>query len=118
MPSLIEILLNRRHLLAVLTLGLGAIVAWGMGSTTMDASYNSILSESDPYKEEVDQARKDFPPSTSVLFAFEADPSIFNDGALAAMDALTQRYSEVDGSAAYSTADLTTPTPRSMTEII
>lgn len=100
MQPLIEILLNRRHLLAVLTLGLGAIVSWGMGSTTMDASYNSILSESDPYKEEVDQARKDFPPSTSVLFAFEAEPSIFNDGALAAMDALTQRYSEVEGAIA------------------
>ena len=100
MQMFIEKLLNWRYVLALLTVLIGAAVSWGSQFTTMDASYESILSESDPYKEEVDEASKDFPASTSVLFAFEAKPDVFTPHALAAMDALTQRYSEIDGAIA------------------
>lgn len=100
MQSFIELLISKRLLLAALTLVVGFGVTWGVHFTSVDASYNSILSEGDPYKEEVDQARKDFPPSTSVLFAFEAKPDIFSNHALQAMDALTVRYREIDGAIA------------------
>jgi predicted RND superfamily exporter protein len=95
MQLLIDQLLARRHLLALLTIVLGSIVAWGMLQTSMDATYNSILSEDDPYRKEVDQARKDFPPNTSVLFAFQSSDDVFNFDTLNAMDDLTNRYLEV-----------------------
>jgi predicted RND superfamily exporter protein len=96
MQFLINQLLTKRYFLALITLILGGIVTWGMQSTSMDATYTSILSEDDPYKAEVDQARKDFPPSTSVLFAFQSSTDVFNFESLQAMDALTNRYTEVE----------------------
>lgn len=95
--GLIKVLLDYRYLLAIATLILGGLVSWGIQFSQMDATYNSILSEDDPYKMEVDQAREDFPPATSVLFAFQTDTDVFNFPALQAMDALTERYSEVMG---------------------
>ncbi|MEQ9450428.1 MAG: MMPL family transporter [Pseudomonadales bacterium] len=97
---LIERLIGWRVALAVLTLLVGVAVGWGIQFTTMDAGYSAILSEDDPYKVEVDEATEDFPPSTSVLFAFEAKPDVFTHRALAAMNELTERYSEVDGAIA------------------
>ncbi|NOX52025.1 MAG: MMPL family transporter [Gammaproteobacteria bacterium] len=96
MQLLIEEILSKRHLLALLTLILGSVVIWGMFSTSMDASYKSILSEDDPYRAEVEQTKLDFPPSTSVLFAFETNTHVFTFDALQAMDDLTRRYMEVE----------------------
>ena len=96
MSSVVEHLLARRHLLAAVTFALGSIVAWGINYTFVEATFKAILSEDDPYKAEVDQARADFPPSTSVLFAFETDTDVFNFPALRAMDELTNRYAEID----------------------
>lgn len=96
MQSLITHLLSKRYALALITIVFGSVVVWGMQHTTMDATYNSILSEDDPYKEEVDQARRDFPPSTSVLFAFQTTDDVFNFQSLAAMEALTNRYTEIE----------------------
>jgi uncharacterized protein len=96
MQLLIEFLLSRRYVLALLTLVAGAVVAWGMNYTTLESRFDSILSEDDPYKAEVDQARADFPPATSVLFAFETATDVFNFNALRAMDALTYRYDRID----------------------
>ncbi|MEM7100207.1 MAG: MMPL family transporter [Pseudomonadota bacterium] len=97
MQYITDFLVDRRVPLAIFTILLGAAVIWGMNFSTIDATYTSILSESDPYKEEVDQAREDFPPSTSVLFAFESSPDVFNMPALGAMDDLTARYTEIEG---------------------
>ena len=94
--SLINLIMDRRHLLALATLIFGSIVVWGMSKTSMDATFNSILSEGDPYKEEVEQARIDFPPSGRVLFSFQSGTDVFNFDALRAMDALTARYAEVE----------------------
>jgi predicted RND superfamily exporter protein len=100
MQSLVQLLLSRRHLLAILTVLAGAVIIWGMSYNRLDTTYNAILSEDDPYKEEVDQARKDFPPSTSVVFAFQTDTDVFNMPALRAMEALTERYNEVESAIA------------------
>ena len=96
MSFLIDFLLSKRYLLASVTLVGGAIVTWGLNFTTLESRFDSILSEDDPYKLEVDQARRDFPPSTSILFAFETDGDVFNFPALRAMDALPSRYDEVE----------------------
>ena len=96
MPNLIEFLLSKRYWLTLAMVLVGSIVAWGVNFTTLESRFDSILSEDDPYKAEVDQARKDFPPSTSVLFAFESDDGVFSLPAMQAMEALTSRYSEVD----------------------
>ena len=96
MLTIINLLLTKRLTLALITLILGSAVVWGMTHTSMDATYNSILSEDDPYKKEVDQTRIDFPPSTSVLFAFQSDTDVFNFQSIRAMDALTNRYTEIE----------------------
>ncbi|MCP4951187.1 MAG: hypothetical protein GY922_04995, partial [Proteobacteria bacterium] len=70
MQTFVNQLVNQRYLLAVLTIFIGAVVTWGAGQATIESSFNSILSEDDPYREEVDQVNEDFPPSTAVLFAF------------------------------------------------
>lgn len=95
-PWVIEQLLHKRALLAVLTLIGGAGVIWGMQYNVRESTYTAILSEEDPYKAEVDQTRLDFPPSTSVLFVFQTDGDVFTIDALRAMDALNNRYTEVD----------------------
>ncbi len=96
MQFLIDQLLAKRYVLALITLILGGVVIWGMQHTSMDATASSILSEDDPYREEVEQARRDFPPSTSVLFAFQSEDDVFNFESLRAMDDLTNRYSEIE----------------------
>ena len=100
MTQLIEQLLTKRYLLALATLVFGAVITWGIQLTTLDATYNSILSEDDPYKEEVDQAARDFPPSTSVLFAFQSSGDVFDMQSLHAIEALTNRYTEIESALA------------------
>ena len=58
MQTLINQLLEKRYLLAVLTLILGGLVSWGARYTSIDSSFNSILSEDDPYRQQVDQVNK------------------------------------------------------------
>jgi len=97
MQGFIDQLLSKRHTLALLTVILGSVIAYGMLNTSLDSSFASILSEDDPYRKEVDQVREDFPPSTGVLFAFIVDEgTVFNFDALRAMEALTSRYVEVE----------------------
>ena len=97
MQTLLNLLLERRILLAVFTVVLGCVVTWGARYTSIDASFDSILSEDDPYREQVDQVIEDFPPSTSVLFAFQPiEGDVFSFDALRAMEELTDRYVEVD----------------------
>ncbi len=97
MQTFVNQLVNQRYLLAVLTIFIGAVVTWGAGQATIESSFNSILSEDDPYREEVDQVNEDFPPSTAVLFAFmPKDGEVFSFESLRAMEELTSRYSEVE----------------------
>ena len=94
MKFIIDLLLEKRNVLALVTLVFSLFVAVGIGDTRMEATSKSLLSDSDPFKLEVEMAQEDFPPTTGVLFAFEAD-DIFALESLQAMEALTQRYSEV-----------------------
>jgi predicted RND superfamily exporter protein len=98
MSLLIETLVNRRYLLAALVILAAAAVLAGITRTEVDNTFNAILSESDPYRDEVEEVRKDFPPSTGVLFAFmvEEGGDIFRFDALWAMEDLTNRYVEIE----------------------
>jgi len=96
MQYLITRLMSLRWWLALLTVCVGVAVAWGNFYTTLDSTPRGILSEGDPYKEEVDRAREQFPPSTSVIFAFQTDTDVFNFPTLRAIDALTVRYGEIE----------------------
>ena len=63
MQTLINQLLEKRYLLALLTLILVGLISWGARYTSIDSSFNSILSEDDPYRKQVDQVNEDFPPT-------------------------------------------------------
>jgi predicted RND superfamily exporter protein len=97
MARLIRFLLSQRYLLATLSIVLGGAISLGALQTTIDSSDDSILSEDDPYRLEVAQVNKDFPPSTSVLFAFMSpEGDVFNMDMLQAMQDLTDRYTDVE----------------------
>jgi predicted RND superfamily exporter protein len=97
MQPLVSFLVQWRHALFVLAVVSGITIAYGMTMSTIETTARSILSEDDPYKDEVDQTRADFPPSTSVVFAFQTGTDVFNFPALRAMDELGQRYTEING---------------------
>ena len=93
----IDQLLARRKALTLLTLLLGGVVAAGIQYITTDNSDGALLSEDDPLRAEVEQVRKDFVPSTAVLFAFlPTGGDVFRLDVLHAMEDLTSRYSEVE----------------------
>ena len=96
MEFLVNQLLGKRYILTLLTILLAGLVSWGITHTTLDNTFNGILSEDDPYREEVEQVRQDFPPSTSVLFAFLVEDDVFHFKTLQAMEDLTDRYIEVE----------------------
>jgi hypothetical protein len=101
METLIHQLLAKRHVISLVTLLVGAVVGWGIGSTTTDNSPNALLGEDDPAKAEVDRVREDFPPSTAVLFAFMSEGGdVFNFDTLHAMQDLTDRYIEIESAVA------------------
>ena len=100
MQRLLDLLVNRRFPLAAVMIAAIVAVSWGMKYNSIDGSSRAMLAEDDPYKEEVDQTKLDFPPSTSITFIFEADPDLFSLDALAAIDEMNKRYTEVDGALA------------------
>ncbi len=103
MDKLIDFLIGRRNLLAVLTVVLGAAVSYGITLTTIDPSYDAILDEEDPYRQEVEEVEADFPPSSGVLFAFmPKNGDVFSLDALRAMEDLTERYLEVESAVSVS----------------
>ena len=55
MQFLIDQLLAKRHILALVTLLLGGVVTWGATKTSLDSTFDSIMSEADPDLEEVEQ---------------------------------------------------------------
>ena len=93
-------LVQKRLLLGLFTVLIGAVVALGIAKTEQDNSSDAILAQNDPYKAEIDLNRAEFPSSPSILFAFEGQPDVFNVEALRAMEALNQRYLEVDAAVA------------------
>jgi predicted RND superfamily exporter protein len=97
MRRLIDQLVARRAILALLTLLLGGVVASGLARTTTDTRDTALLSEDDPIRKEVERVREEFPPSTGILFAFlPASGNVFERETLLAMDELTDRFTEVE----------------------
>ncbi len=93
-------LVTYRIALSAVAVVVAMTLTWGIQYSTFDGSPEAVLAEGDPYKAEVDQAKKDFPPSTSLLFAFQVEGDIFNLTTLSAIDELTRRYIEVDSALA------------------
>ncbi|MEH6571018.1 MAG: hypothetical protein V7709_18205, partial [Halioglobus sp.] len=101
MQALVNFLLNHRILLAALTLLFGGLVATGIMKTQINSNYDTILSEDDPYRKQVQQVQEDFPPSTTVLFTFMSkEGDVFDMASLQAMQELTDRYTEVESAIA------------------
>lgn len=100
MQFLVDILVKQRYILLVLAILGAATVIYGSNFSTIETTSRSLLSDGDPYKEEVDRTQADFPPSPGVLFIFQTDTDIFNFQTLRAMDALMQRYVEIPGALA------------------
>ena len=96
MENWVEKLIARRDLLALTTLIITVFMSFGVQQASMEATDQTLLSEDDPYREEVKQAREDFPPTTGVLFAFKSGAqSIFNKETLAAMAELNSRFAQI-----------------------
>lgn len=89
-------LVTYRTALSTMAVIIASALAWGIQYSEFDGSPEAVLAEGDPYKAEVDQAKADFPPNTSLLFAFQVDGDIFNRSTLSAIDDLTRRYIEID----------------------
>ena len=99
--DLARTLVERRTLLAVLTIIVSIVVGWGVTKTSIDTRSDAILPEDDPYAAEVKAVEADFPRSRSALFTFIApDGDIFNREALTAMEALHARFGEVQSAVA------------------
>ncbi|MEP6388973.1 MAG: MMPL family transporter [Halioglobus sp.] len=99
--SLVGILVERRVILALLTLIVTVVVGLGVPRIGLDPSSDAILPENDSYGALVEEVEQDFPRSSSALFAFIApDGDIFNRDALGAMEALHERFGEVQSAVA------------------
>ena len=96
MENWVEKLIARRYLLALTTLIITMFMSFGAQHASMEATDQTLLSEDDPYREEVKQAREDFPPTTGVLFAFKSgSQGVFNKETLTAMAELNRRFAQV-----------------------
>ena len=93
---LVNLLVAGRFPVAAATLLVAGIVAFGMQFTSLDPSSRGILIEDDPIRAEVEEVREDFPAASSVMYVFQTDTDVFNLTALGAMQALTDRYTEVE----------------------
>ena len=94
-------LVERRLVLALLTVVISVAVGWGVTKTRTDPRSDAILPEDDYLRAEVDEVQADFPRSRSALFTFIAPGGdIFNREALGAMEALHERFGEVQSAVA------------------
>ncbi len=96
MQNWIDKLISTRHSLALVTILVTVFMSVGTQFTKMEGTDETLLSEDDPYREEVRLAREDFPPTTGVLIAFESDEDVFNLETLKAIAELNRRYAEVN----------------------
>ena len=89
-------LISGRYFLALTTIFVTIFMSVGTQFTTMAGTDETLLSEDDPYRDEVKLAREDFPPTTGVLIAFESEQDIFNIETLNAIAELNRRYAEIN----------------------
>jgi len=97
MQFLIDHLIGRRRPICLLMLLVSATVASGIQYVTTDTSDRALFAEDDVARMDVEEVRKDFPRSSSFLFAFlPKSGNVFDLGTLRAMEELTDRYDEVE----------------------
>lgn len=86
-----------RKLLTVLSAVISLLLATGIIRTSFDTSLEALLSESDPYLDELLLMDEAFPSPLEVRFAFVANDSdtVFNNGLLAAIADLKSSYSAI-----------------------
>ena len=99
--NIARFLVARRIILAVLTVVVSVVVGYGVTKVKVDPRSDAILPEDDPYAVQVEEVQKDFPRSSSALFTFIAPGGdIFTREALGAMEALHDRFGEVQSAVA------------------
>lgn len=87
----------RRKLLTVLSAVISLLLATGITRTDFDTSLGALLTESDPYLDELVLMHEEFPSPLEVRFAFVANGSanVFNSNLLAAIDDLKDSFSAI-----------------------
>ena len=92
-----DLTINNRKLLTVMSAVISLLLATGIIRTSFDTSLEALLTESDPYLEELLLVDEEFPSPLEVRFAFVTDESstVFNSELLAAIDDLRNSYSVI-----------------------
>ncbi|MEZ5489372.1 MAG: MMPL family transporter [Gammaproteobacteria bacterium] len=94
-------LVARRGMMLILTLLLGVLCGTGILFTSFNTSVGELLSENDPFLDELADMETLFPSPLTITFAVVAPPDssagVFDQQALAALRDLEQRYRDLPG---------------------
>ncbi len=93
-------LVSHRRLLLAISLLLGLLCGSGILFTRFDTSVAALLSDRDPYLDELADMEQRFPQATTVTFALAAPDGgagVFNQQTLAALRDLNERYRTLPG---------------------
>ena len=87
----------RRNFLFLMATIITLLTATGILRISFDTSLAALLSENDPYLDELDILRQDFPARSEVHFLFVAEPgnTVFTPEILGAINDLTERYADI-----------------------
>jgi predicted RND superfamily exporter protein len=88
---------ERRTLLFILSAIACIFLATGIFRSSFDTSFSALLTESDPYVDELEQMEEQFLSPIQVTFAFTppGSESVFSSNVLAAIDDLNQIYTNI-----------------------
>ena len=95
--SIAEFIVFRRIPLLVLATAITCLFATGILRTNFDTSLSALLTESDPYLDELDLMDKAFPSNGEIRFAFVANngKTIFEEATLNAILDLKERFTMI-----------------------
>ena len=87
---------NRKWLFVISTL-LTILLATGILRTSFDTSLNALLTQSDPYLDELELLDEEFPSDVEIYFAFVAEDNnhVFTHEMLSAIQDLGERYDQL-----------------------
>lgn len=87
-----------RYRYLLLTLITALALAFGIAQITFDSSLSALLSDNDPYLDELAELNEAFPSSLQVNFAFVPESgTVFQQEVLRAIDGLRQNYTMIPG---------------------
>lgn len=103
--SIAEFTIVRRFALAAVAFVVGVLLATGILKNGFDTSLGALLTQSDPYLDELEILADNFPYDLEITFAFVADEgeTVFQPQILQAIDSLQARYEEIPFSQRIST---------------